>query len=48
MNIVKNTSFKVKSPYGYDDFKGVKKTTVPYYFKIILDDGSEFKGLKGI
>jgi len=47
MNIVKNTSFKVKSPYGYDDFKGVKKTTVPYYFKIILDDGSEFKGSEG-
>ena len=44
MNLKLNNKYQIKTPEGYCDFKGVKKSIIPYHFKIIFEDGDELRG----
>jgi len=44
MNLKLNNKYKIKTPEGYCMFKGVKKSIIPYHFKITFEDGDELRG----
>lgn len=44
MNIKQINKYNIKTPYGFCNFKGIKKTIIPYYFKISFNDNTILKG----